>query len=71
MATVPISLAAGLVFALVIVIGSLYSNRESESRGRMAVRTATNTQLKNDNPILTNFGTTYLYDPDSIYRDTI
>jgi hypothetical protein len=36
-------------------------------------RMATKTQLKDDNRILTNFGTTYpyLYDPGSIYRDTI
>jgi hypothetical protein len=73
MATVSISLAAGVVFGAVMVIASLVSNRGSELRGKTAVRTATKTQLKDDNLTLTNFGTTYpyLYDPGSIYRDTI
>jgi hypothetical protein len=73
MATISISLAAAVVFAVAIIIASLYSNRGTELRGKTAVRTPASTQLEDDNPILTNFGTTYpyVYDPGSIYRDTI
>jgi hypothetical protein len=56
MATVSASLAVAAALTLVILVGSFYSTR---------------TQMKNHTPILTNFGTRYLYDPDSIYRDSI